>query len=118
HGMISVDPNSIPSQICQSATCVSGGNGAAKGSVAQGQPYIPVQGRPNPNLGAGFFWYTEGNTSYNALQVDLNKRLSHDLQLRANFTWSKNLDMNSTLTIAQGNNQPQMILDRNNLPRD
>ncbi len=118
HGLISVDPNSIPSQICQTTTCVSGGNGATKGSVAQGQPYIPVQGRPNPNLGAGFFWYTEGNTSYNALQVDLNKRLSHDLQLRANFTWSKNLDMNSALTIAQGNNQPQMILDRFNLPRD
>jgi hypothetical protein len=118
HGMISVDPNSIPSQICQSATCVSGGNGTTKGSVTQGQPYIPVQGRPNPNLGAGFFWYTEGNTSYNALQVDINKRLSQGLQLRANFTWSKNLDMNSALTIAQGNNQPQMILDRNNLPRD
>ncbi len=118
HGMISVDPNSIPSQICQAATCVSGGNGTTKGTVTQGQPYIPVQGRPNPNLGAGFFWYTEGNTSYNALQVDLSKRLSHGLQLRGNFTWSKNLDMNSALTIAQGNNQPQMILDRNNLPRD
>ena len=42
--------------------------------------YIPVPAaRPNPNLGAGFFWYTEGNTSYNALQVDLNKRLSQGL---------------------------------------
>ncbi len=91
---------------------------ATKGSVAQGTQYIPVQSRPNPNLGAGFFWYTEGNTSYNALQVDLSKRLSHGLQLRGNFTWSKNLDMNSALTIAQGNNQPQMILDRNDLPRD
>ena len=118
HGMISIDPNSIPSQICQTATCVTGGNGTTKGSVTQGQPYIPVAGRPNPNLGAGFFWYTEGNTSYNALQVDLSKRLSQGLQLRANFTWSKNLDMNSALTIAQGNNQPQMIENRFNLPAD
>ncbi len=118
HGFISVDPNSIPAQVCQTATCVSGGNAATKGSVTQGTQYIPVQGLPNPSLGAAFFWYSEGNTSYNALQVDLSKRLSHGLQLRANFTWSKNLDMNSALTIAQGNNQPQMILDRNDLPRD
>ena len=86
--------------------------------MPQGQQYIPVQSRPNPYLGAGFFWYTEGNTSYNALQIDVSKRISHGLQFRGNYTWSKNLDINSALTIAQGNNQPQMIMDRNNLPRD
>ena len=26
--------------------------------------------RPNPYLGAGFFWFTEGNSSYNPLQMD------------------------------------------------
>ena len=31
----------------------------------------PAPRVPNPNLGAGFFWYTEGNSSYNALQVDV-----------------------------------------------
>ncbi len=119
--MISIDPNSIPSQICQTTTCVSGGTATTppqRDRCPRDMQYIPVQSRPNPNLGAGFFWYTEGNTSYNALQVDLSKRLSHGLQLRGNFTWSKNLDMNSALTIAQGNNQPQMILDRYDLPRD
>ncbi len=118
HGLISVDPNSIPSQICQAATCVSGGNGTTKGSVTMGEPYIPVGGRPNPSLGAGFFWYTEGNSSYNALQVDLDRRLSKGLHVRANITWSKNLDMNSALTGAQSSNEAQMILDRNDLPRD
>ena len=67
---------------------------------------------PNPNLGAGFFWYTEGNSSYNALQVDVSHRFSRGLQFRANYTWSKDLDMNSALTGAQANNQAQMILDR------
>jgi hypothetical protein len=119
HGFVSVDPNDIPAQICASATCVSGGTpGTTKGSVLQGQQYIPVQSRPNPYLGAGFFWYTEGNTSYNALQFDATRRLNHGLQLRANYTWSKDLDMNSALTGAQANNQAQMILDRNNLKRD
>jgi hypothetical protein len=120
HGFVSVDPNSIPAQICASATgCTSGGTpGTTKGAVAQGAQYIPIATRPNPYLGAGFFWYTEGNTSYNALQTEVTRRLSHGLQLRANYTWSKDLDMNSGLTGAQANNQAQMILDRNDLRRD
>ncbi len=77
-----------------------------------------MSGRPNPLLGAGFFWYTEGNTSYNALQIDVTRRLSHGLQFRGNYTWSKNLDINSALTGAQANNQPQMVMDRNDLHRD
>jgi hypothetical protein len=119
HGFVSVDPNDIPAQICQSATCVSGGTpGTTKGTVLQGQQYIPVTTRPNPFLGAGFFWYTEGNTSYNALQLDATRRLNHGLQFRANYTWSKDLDVNSALTGAQASDQAQMVLDRNDLRRD
>ncbi len=74
--------------------------------------------RPNPYLGAGFFWYTEGNSSYNALEVDLMRRLTKGLEVRGNFTWSKNLDMNSAPTGAQASNEAQMIEDRNNLSLD
>src|SRR5207237_9064897 len=74
--------------------------------------------RHNPCLSAGFFWLTEGNSSYNALQLKLNRRLSAGLQFRVNYTWAKNLDMNSALTIAQAQNQPQMVMDRNNVRRD
>jgi hypothetical protein len=127
HGLLSIDPNTVPAQICASAAgCTAGGTTAAgarapiasQSKVALGTPYVPVATRPNPFLGAGFFWFTEGNSSYNALQTDLSKRLSKGLQFRANYTWSKNLDMNSGLTGAQSNNQAQMILDRNNLRRD
>jgi hypothetical protein len=61
---------------------------------------------------------TEGNSSYNALEVDANHRLSKGLQIRGNYTWSKNLDINSGLTGAQAANQAQMVLDRNDLRRD
>lgn len=126
HELLSVDPNTIPAQICMSATCDSGGVAtlASFGNVAptvpQGSLYIPGPGatRPNPNLGAGFFWLTEGNSSYNALEVDVTHRTSKGLEFRGNYTWSKNLDMNSALTIAQGNNQPQMIMNRFDLHRD
>ncbi|HEY3455773.1 MAG TPA: carboxypeptidase regulatory-like domain-containing protein [Bryobacteraceae bacterium] len=119
HDLISIDPNSIPAQTCANPSgCVSGGTGSARGSVAQGARYIPVGTRPNPNLSGGFFWYTEGNSSYHALRVDVSRRMGHGLQLRGNFTWSKNLDINSALQGAQANNQAQMVMDRNDLRRD
>ena len=119
HELLSIDPNTIPAQVCTEAGgCVSGGVGQTKGRVAAGVHYIPVGARPNPFLSGGFFWNTEGNASYNALEADAARRLRQGLQLRANYTWSKNLDMNSGLTGAQANNQAQMVLDHNDLGRD
>jgi hypothetical protein len=119
HGLVSIDPNSIPAVVCSNPTgCVAGGNGSVKSTVADGMSYIPVGGRPNPYLSGGFFWYTEGNSSYNALQTDVTRRLSHGLEFRANYTWSKNLDINSALTGAQASNEAQMVLNRNNLRTD
>ena len=58
--------------------------------MTQGSAYIPVEpSRPNPYLSGGFFWLTEGNSSYNALQVDVTHRLSKGLEFRGNYTWSK-----------------------------
>ncbi len=119
HSLLSVDPNTIPARICSNANgCQAGGAGAAKSVVAQGAQYIPLGTRPNRYLSGGFFWYSEGNSSYNALQVDVIRRVTQGLQFRANYTWAKNLDMNSALTGAQANNQAQMVLDRNDLRRD
>jgi len=127
HGFLSIDPNTIPAQICSNPSgCQAGGvatNGtpasvANQSHVADGAEYIPVGTRPNPFLGAGFFWFTEGNSSYNALETEVTHRLSRGLQFRANYTWSKNLDVNSGLTGAQASNQAQMVLDRNDLRRD
>jgi hypothetical protein len=122
HELLSIDPNTIPAQICSNPTgCASGGiatTSVAKGTVPRGAQYIPLGTRPNPALSAGFFWLTEGNSSYNALEVDVTHRISKGLEFRGNYTWSKNLDINSGLTGAQANNQAQMVLDRNDLRRD
>jgi hypothetical protein len=120
HGFLNIDPNTVPAQTCaNSAGCVAGGIGTTTSIVPQGASYIPVSAsRPNPYLSAGFFWFTEGNSSYNALQLNLTHRLRSGLQFRAAYTWSKNLDMNSGLTGAQALNQAQMVMNRNDLPRD
>ena len=127
HGFLSIDPNAIPGQICSSpGGCQAGGvatsgtpaTAANQSHAAHGTEYIPVGTRPNPFLGAGFFWFTDGNTSYNALETEVTHRLSQGLQFRANYTWAKNLDINSALTGAQANNQAQMVMDRTDLRRD
>jgi hypothetical protein len=121
HGFVDVDPNAIPPQICSNAAgCSAGGTGSVASLVPQGGQYIPGPHAtlPNPQLGAGFFWYTEGNSSYNALQVDVIHRFSNGLQFRANYTWSKDLDMNSALTGAQASNEAQMVMDPYDLHRD
>jgi len=120
HDPLSIDPNSVPAQVCAAADgCTAGGVGTGRATVAQGAQYIPVvSGRPNPYLSAGFFWFMQGSNSYNAFQIDVKRRLTAGFQVRGNYTWSKNLDMNSALTVAQANNQPQLVLDRTNLRRD
>jgi len=106
HELLSVDLNSIPTQICSLPTCPSGGVAAFKRKrFTRDAIYPRCSPRPNPFLSGGFFWMTEGNSSYNAMQVDVTHRFSEGLQFRGNYTWSKNLDINSGLTGAQANNQ-------------
>src|SRR4029077_17760926 len=48
----------------------------------------------NPNAD---FWRAEGISSYQALQFQANKRMSHGLQVNASYTWSHSLDEGSGL---------------------
>ena len=125
HQLVSVDGNAIPSQICSNAGgCSAGGilTAAQKGApvvlVPQGTQYIPAGTRPNPYLSNSYSWFSEGNSSYNALQVDVTKRFSQGLQFRANYTWSKNLDIGSGLTTASAINQSTMVMDPYHVGRD
>jgi hypothetical protein len=98
HQFVTTDPNTIPAQVCSNpAGCLAGGVNAAKTTVAQGTKYIPVGTRPNPYLASGIFLITAGNANYNALQVDVRRRLAAGLQFRANYTWSKSMDESSGL---------------------
>lgn len=119
HEIVSIDPNAIPSRICSDAGgCASGGIGSTRGTVPQGALYIPVGTRPNPYLSNGFFWFSEGNTFYSALQVDVTRRIARGLQFRANYTWAKNLDIGSGVSASQSINQAQMVLNPYNIFRD
>ena len=49
----------------------------------------------NPNYGSirGIFY--EGHSYYNALELQLAKRMSHGLQLQGTYTWAKSMDTSS-----------------------
>ena len=116
HQMVTLDPNTIHPQTCTSAAgCVSGGVNATTGFVPQGTSYIPVGSRPNPYLANGYFWFSEGNSNYNALQVDVTKRLTRGLQLRGNYTWSKSLDTLSGQLSGNALNEPQSVMNPFNM---
>ena len=119
HNVIDIDANTIIPQICSNAAgCPSGGLRAPKPPttvlVPQGTLYFPPGKRPNPFLTSAYFWYTEGVASYNALQVDLTRRISSGLTFRGNYTYSKNLDDGSGIASSQALNQNQSVMD----PRD
>jgi len=56
------------------------------GTIGQAlKPFPQYSGISDP-------WLDVGNSTYNALQISLNQRLSHGLTFMFNYTWSKELD--------------------------
>jgi carboxypeptidase family protein len=116
HEMVDVDVNSVPPQICSNAAgCVSGGINAARGFVPQGTLYVPVAtSRPNPYLASiQTYWRAQGNSLYNALQIEVKHRYSNGFELRGNYTWSKNLDLASGSGMGQNINEPNVMTPYN-----
>ncbi len=66
-----------------------------------------AESRVNPNWDGIEYKSAGGDSWYNALQVQLNKRLSKGFQLQSSYTWSKTIDI--TQSQISGDGDPQMI---------
>ena len=103
---------------------VSGGvsgelSGAARGiSRARWNFFVPTATKPNPAVNNTWTWFSRGNSSYNALQVDVNRRFSQGLSFRGVYTWSKALDDGDTLNGTAANNAPGLVSNPFNLRAD
>jgi hypothetical protein len=64
----------------------------------------------NPNLANTTTWFTEGISSYNALEIDVNRRFSRGLQFRGVYTFSKSLDDGSAWNTNVGVNAPGFVM--------
>jgi carboxypeptidase family protein/TonB-dependent receptor-like protein len=70
---------------------------ARPATLIDGRPFVSASTpRPNPNVGAITFTTSDAKAFYNALSVEVKKRLSAGFQLQAVYTWSKNVDDSTT----------------------
>lgn len=111
HEIVSVDTNQPFATICPAAPCPA--------SYPAGTVYYPPNAPlRNPHLGSAWTWMSEGVSSYNALQVDVNRRFSNGLQLRGIYTWSKVLDTGDTLNGSAAANAPGLVMNADDLAGD
>jgi hypothetical protein len=79
--------------------------------LANGQVFYPT-GAPlaNPALANTTTWLSEGLSSYNALQIDVNRHFAKGFQVRGTYTFSKSLDDGTALNSSVGGNAPGFVM--------
>ncbi len=103
HQMLSEDVNEPVPTICPASPCPA--------TLAAGTVYYP-KGAPfaNPNLANTTTWISEGVSSYNGLVVDVRQNLSHGLQFRGVYTYSKSLDNGTAWNSSVGADAPGFVM--------
>jgi len=82
-------------------------------------PFVaPSTPRPNPVIANTWTWFSRGDSSYHALQVDLRRRFSHGLSLRGVYTFSKTLDDGDSVNQTTAGNAPGLVSNPFNLRTD
>jgi len=69
----------------------------------------PLTGTPalaNPAVANTTHWFSNGVSSYNGLEVDVNHNFSHGLQFRGVYTFSKALDDGDSMNTSVATNSP------------
>ena len=105
HELLSLDANTPIPTICPTG-CPAG--------YPSGIYYDPTSTLANPALSNSTTWFSQGISSYNGLEVDVNRRLSHGLQFRGVYTFSKGLDDGDNMNTSIATNSPAFTAN----PRD
>ncbi len=69
---------------------------------------MPTATRANPALANTWTYFSEGDSSYNALQLDLNHRFHEGFSLRGAYTWSKTIDDGDSLNATTSGGEPAL----------
>jgi hypothetical protein len=141
HELIGIDANEPAPVICPASPCPSVyptwdpskpttatnspnigfplGSPFAGAPVPAGTYYIRA-GAPkgNPAIANTWTWFSEGVSSYHALQVDVRRRFSHGLSLRGVYTFSKALDDGDSLNQTTAGNAPGLASNPLHLAAD
>src|SRR6266481_3842494 len=123
HEMIGVDANEPFHVICPASPCPAAypatfPAGIANTPVPAGTYVVPTTTKANPAIANTWTWFSEGVSSYNALQVDMNRRFSGGLTLRGVYTFSKVLDDGDSLNATTSGGGPALASNPFNLRSD
>jgi hypothetical protein len=123
HEIIGIDANEPFPVICPAAPCpatypATFPAGVAGTPVPAGTYFVPKTTKANPALANTWTYFSEGVSSYNALQVDLNRRFSGGLTLRGVYTFSKVLDDGDSVNATTSGGGPALAANPFNLRSD
>jgi Carboxypeptidase regulatory-like domain len=123
HEIIGIDANEPFPVVCPASPCpaVYPANfpaGIAGTPVPAGTYYVPTAVKANPALVNTWTYFSEGDSSYNSLQIDVNHRFSGGLSLRGVYTWAKALDDGDSLNSTTSGNEPALASNPFNLRAD
>ena len=100
--ILSEDQNEPASIICSATSACPAGTSA-------GTIYYPTIVKANPLVANTTSWISGGSSNYNALEFDLRHNPTRGLQLRANYTYAKNLDNGSAWNTSVSANTPAFV---------
>src|SRR5581483_3069496 len=80
--------------------------------------YVPTSTRANPAIANTWTYFSEGDSSYNGLQVDMRRRFSKGLYFRGVYTWSKTIDDGDSLNATTSGGEPALASNPFNLRAD
>ena len=123
HQLIGIDANEpfpviCPASPCQATYPATFPAGIANTPVPAGAYFVPTTTKANPAIANTWTWFSEGVSSYNALQVDMNRRFSGGLTLRGAYTFSKVLDDGDSLNATTSGGGPALASNPFNLRSD
>jgi len=127
HELIGVDDNAPAPAGCTGAQCQTtlytisstGATVQVPITLPTGTPFIPAgTAKPNSHLATTWTWMSEGDSSYNALQVDFKRRFSQGLMLRGIYTWSKVLDDGDSYNGTAAGNAPGLVANPYDISAD
>jgi hypothetical protein len=78
-------------------------------TIVNGRIYYPTTTKANPAVANTTSWISRGISNYNGLVVDVRRNLSRGLQVRGNYTFSKNLDNGSAWNTSVSANTPAFV---------
>ena len=123
HELIGIDANEPLPVVCPNPACPTVYPGSfpaalAGTAVPAGTFYVPTSVRSNPALANTWTYFSRGDSSYNALQVDVNHRFSAGLSFRGVYTWSKTIDDGDSPNSTTSGGEPATASNPYNLRAD